>query len=590
MLSNLHVKNLALIEEENIDFEEGLNILSGETGAGKSIILGSINAALGAKTSPDFIRTGAEYGLSELLFNIEDDNVIERIKELGVIDIENGELLISRKITPTRSQIKVNGQNFTAAQTQKLARYLIDVHGQHDNQILMDDANHLTVVDTFCADEIAELREAMEDAYKDMVKAKKALELIDKDKDELQKEIAFLEYEANEIQTADIQPDEDDELEARYHKLNNYQKITNELSYADMLLNSGNDNISDMIGTALKSLITASEYDDVLKECCDTLSDAEGLIRDAGHSISSYIENSEYDPREFSELQERLDLINNLKNKYGSLIASIELPYLFLRLLIRLDLINNLKNKYGSSIEAINDTLKAINAKLADYYNFDELISRRKKEYEEACCKAWDIAQKLSSIRQQAAVKLAEQFIASLKNLNFLDVKFRIDFAKEPSLSSKGCDNVRFMISTNPGENLKPLSKIASGGELSRIMLAIKTVMSEDADKTLIFDEIDAGISGKTASKVSNQLARLSLSHQIICITHLPQIAAMADAHYIIEKSVHDNKTYSNIQRVAGDDSLNEIARMLSGETLTDSVLENAKELKIMADKVKSEL
>ena len=383
MLSNLHVKNLALIEEENIDFEEGLNILSGETGAGKSIILGSINAALGAKTSPDFIRTGAEYGLSELLFNIEDDNVIERIKELGVIDIENGELLISRKITPTRSQIKVNGQNFTAAQTQKLARYLIDVHGQHDNQILMDDANHLTVVDTFCADEIAELREAMEDAYKDMVKAKKALELIDKDKDELQKEIAFLEYEANEIQTADIQPDEDEELEARYHKLNNYQKITNELSYADMLLNSGNDNISDMIGTALKSLITASEYDDVLKECCDTLSDAEGLIRDAGHSISSYIENSEYDPREFSELQERLDLINNLKNKYGS------------------------------SIEAINDTLKAINAKLADYYNFDELISRRKKEYEEACCKAWDIAQKLSSIRQQAAVKLAEQFIAS---------------------------------------------------------------------------------------------------------------------------------------------------------------------------------
>ena len=493
-------------------------------------------------------------------FYIEDDNVIERIKELGVIDIENGELLISRKITPTRSQIKVNGQNFTAAQTQKLARYLIDVHGQHDNQILMDDANHLTVVDTFCADEIAELREAMEEAYKDMVKAKKALELIDKDKDELQKEIAFLEYEANEIQTADIQPDEDEELEARYHKLNNYQKITNELSYADMLLNSGNDNISDMIGTALKSLITASEYDDVLKECCDTLSDAEGLIRDAGHSISSYIENSEYDPREFSELQERLDLINNLKNKYGS------------------------------SIEAINDTLKAINAKLADYYNFDELISRRKKEYEEACCKAWNIAQKLSSIRQQAAVKLAEQFIASLKNLNFLDVKFRIDFAKEPSLSSKGCDNVRFMISTNPGENLKPLSKIASGGELSRIMLAIKTVMSEDADKTLIFDEIDAGISGKTASKVSNQLARLSLSHQIICITHLPQIAAMADAHYIIEKSVHDNKTYSNIQRVAGDDSLNEIARMLSGETLTDSVLENAKELKIMADKVKSEL
>ena len=287
------------------------------------------------------------------------------------------------------------------------------------------------------------------------------------------------------------------------------------------------------------------------------MSDAEGLIRDAGHSISSYIENSEYDPREFSELQERLDLINNLKNKYGS------------------------------SIEAINDTLKAINAKLADYYNFDELISRRKKEYEEACCKAWDIAQKLSSIRQQAAVKLAEQFIASLKNLNFLDVKFRIDFAKEPSLSSKGCDNVRFMISTNPGENLKPLSKIASGGELSRIMLAIKTVMSEDADKTLIFDEIDAGISGKTASKVSNQLARLSLSHQIICITHLPQIAAMADHHFMIEKNVSDGQTKTSIRELKAEESTDELARILGGAKITDTVRQNAKEMQELAAQIK---
>ena len=292
MLTNLHVKNLALIEEENVDFEEGLNILSGETGAGKSIILGSINAALGAKTSPDFIRTGAEYGLAELMFDIDDKKTLDKIKELGVLDIEDGELLISRKITPTRSQIKVNGQNFTAAQTQKLARYLIDMHGQHDNQILMDDSTHINVVDEYCLDDISALKEMMKNDYQHYMECKNELSEMDKDNEERQREISFLEYEVNEITAAGLKRGEDEELEAQFKKLNNRQKIMNELSGADMLLNSGEDNISDMLGMAVKALVNAAEYDESLKNPLEMLQDVESLIMDVSHDISAYIDDT----------------------------------------------------------------------------------------------------------------------------------------------------------------------------------------------------------------------------------------------------------------------------------------------------------
>lgn len=550
MLTNLHVKNLALIEEENVDFEDGLNILSGETGAGKSIILGSINAALGAKTSPDFIRTGAEYGLAELMFEINDKETLDRIKELGVIDLDDGELLISRKITPTRSQIKVNGQNFTAAQTQKLARYLIDMHGQHDNQLLMDDSTHINVVDEYCSEDISELKEMMKNDFRYYMECKSALSEMDKDNDERQREISFLEYEINEINAASLKNGEDEELEEKFRKLNNRQKIMSELSGADMLLNSGEDNISDMLGMAIKALVNASEYDKQLNGPMETLQDVESLIMDVSHDISAYIDNSDYDASALNDIQYRLDTINELKNKYGGTIENVLLA------------------------------LKQKEERLDEYYNYDEILKKRQKAYDEAYKKALHTAGMLSDVRKKAASGLTEEFIESLKNLNFLDVRFRIDFDKNDNITSNGYDLVRFMISTNPGQDLRPLSKIASGGELSRIMLAIKTVMAGDDSKTLIFDEIDAGISGRTAQMVSNQLARLSRHHQIICITHLPQIASMADTHYTIEKTVHDNKTYSQISRVDNEDSIHELARMLSGSEVTDSVLANARELK----------
>ncbi len=560
MLTNLHVKNLALIEEENVDFEEGLNILSGETGAGKSIILGSINAALGAKTSPDFIRTGAEYGLAELMFDIGDKKTLDKIKELGVLDIEDGELLISRKITPTRSQIKVNGQNFTAAQTQKLARYLIDMHGQHDNQILMDDSAHINVVDEYCLDDISSLKEMMKNDYQHYVECKNELSEMDKDNDERQREISFLEYEVNEITAAGLKKGEDEELEAQFKKLNNRQKIMNELSDADMLLNSGEDNISDMLGMAVKALVNAAEYDESLKNPLEMLQDVESLIMDVSHDISTYIDDSDYDDAVLNDIQYRLDTVNELKNKYGG------------------------------TIENVFTSLKQKEKKLDEYYNYDEILKKRQEAYENAYKKALQTAEMLSNTRKKAADRLTTQFIESLKNLNFLDVRFRIDFEKSNNITSNGYDLVRFMISTNPGQDLRPLSKIASGGELSRIMLAIKTVMAGDDSKTLIFDEIDAGISGRTAQMVSNQLARLSRNHQIICITHLPQIASMADAHYTIEKTVHDNKTYSQISRVDKEDSIYELARMLSGSEVTASVLANARELKKTSEAFKDNM
>lgn len=557
MLINLHVKNLALIEEENIDFENGLNILSGETGAGKSIILGSINAALGAKTSPDFIRSGCEYGLTEVTFSVPEDS-IERIKELGVIDVSDGELIISRKITPSKSQIKVNGQSFTASQTRLLAKELIDIHGQHDNQILMDEENHIKVIDEYGFASLSSLKDNYKTDYKEFIRCKKELDELSFDDEDRQREQSFLEFEVNELEQANLKPGEDVQIETEYKRLNNYQKIANELSIASNLLNEGQDNISDMISEALRALINASEYDDELSQSVDTLSDIESLISDVSRNISSYMENFSFDNQEFIELENRLDIINSLKMKYGN------------------------------SIETILKILDEKKQRLEEFSNFDEVYARKKNAYDCALTKVKSSGKKLSLERKKLSKILIDEIKSALSELNFLEVEFDAVF-DEQAISPDGVDSVRFMISTNPGEDMKPLSKIASGGELSRIMLAIKSVMAEsDINKTLIFDEIDSGISGKTAQMVAEKLSEISTNHQVICITHLPQIAAMADEHYVIEKSTKDNRTISNINSLSYDESIDELARMLGGSLITDAVIENAKELKNQAKQFKT--
>ena len=518
MLVNLHVKNLALIEEENIDFDEGLNILSGETGAGKSIILGSINAALGSKTSPDFIRSGCEYGLSEITFAIPEDK-IERIKELGVISCDDGELVISRKIMSNRSQIKVNGQSFTSAQTRVLAHELIDIHGQHDNQLLMDESNHLSVIDAY-DNSIIPLLDSYKDCYKEYAICRKAYESLSGDDESRIKEMAFLQYEINELESAALKPGEDERVESDYRRMSNFQKIAGNLSEISMLLSESDNNLSDMAGAALKNMMAASEYDESLKDNCDILSDIENLISDVAHNLSSYMDDFTFDQSEFNALEERLDLINYLKMKYGN------------------------------SIEDILSVLDDKKQKLSEYENYDEVVVARKAEYDKAYKKLMNAASLLSSQRKKTALGFSQDITNALKQLNFLDVRFETEFEEK-----------------NP---------------------EIKSVMAEtDISKTLIFDEIDAGISGKTAQLVAEKLNTLAKTHQIICITHLPQIAAMADNHYVIEKSTKDNRTISNITQLSYDESVNEISRMLGGSVITDAVISNAKELKNMAQLAK---
>ncbi|MDO5403138.1 MAG: AAA family ATPase, partial [Eubacteriales bacterium] len=323
MLTNLHVKNLALIDEEDITFEKGLNILSGETGAGKSIVLGSINTALGNKTSSDLIRKGADYALTELTFHVDDKDKLLQLKQMGIEELEDGDIIISRKITPARSQIKVNGQLFTAGQTKNAAAVLLDIHGQHDSQLLMNEKKHLDIIDSYGAEKITSLKEKMKSAYDIYVKIKKRLEDTDIDEEAKNREISFAEYEVNEIEAANLGLNEDEHLEEAYKKMSNYQKIVEELGAAERMLVSDSDNISDMSGQILKLLITAAEYDGKLSDAADSMAAVEDLIRDVSRSISAYMEDCSFNQSEFNDIEQRLDQINNLKMKYGKTIEQI---------------------------------------------------------------------------------------------------------------------------------------------------------------------------------------------------------------------------------------------------------------------------
>jgi DNA repair protein RecN (Recombination protein N) len=554
MLVNLHVRNLALIEEADINFSNGLNILTGETGAGKSIILGSINIALGGKAPADLIRAGADYALTELLFSIDDEKVKNALLDFGVEELDEGELLISRKITAGRSQIKVNGQNFTAAQVRAFSSLLIDIHGQHDNQLLLNDTHHMEILENFAKETLAQKKEQVRCAYQEYAKVKQELDALDTDAESRNREIAFMEFEVQEIEGAHLKENEDEQLEADFKKMSHSQKIMEELAVVENLLVSGNGNVCDNFSQALRALNSVAGYDDALQGLSDTMADIESLLLDASHMTADYIEESHFDEAEFIEIQQRLDFINSLKMKYGRTITDI-LSY----------------------CEERRERLEKL-------VNFDERLSVLKKDLQKKHNTALKLAEELSDLRKKAAEELSEKIQKSLLELNFKDVRFDVHFEKNANISANGIDSVYFMIATNPGEDLKPLAKIASGGELSRIMLAIRTVTaSKENIHTMIFDEIDAGISGRTAQLVAQKLSKLAADGQIICITHLPQIASMADAHYMIEKTVKENVTSTDIFRINEEQTIEELARLLGGSSLTEAVYANAKEMRKFA-------
>lgn len=553
MLQNLHVKNLALIDEAEVDFGDGLNILSGETGAGKSIIIGSINLALGEKIQKEMLRENADYALVELIFSVTGEKQKALLRELDVIP-ENDQVILSRKIVNGRGVAKVNSESVPASRMREIAAVLIDIHGQHDHQSLLSKKKHLEILDDFAKEEVSDWKEKLKEAYhtyKEIVQERKNADVNDEERN---REISFLEYEIREIEEAALQKGEDEALEADYRKYSHGKKIMEAVNASYSYTGSQDECASELTGRALKELGMVSSYDERIQGLEEQLVEIDNLINDFNRELSDYIEDTEFDDETFYRIEKRLDELNHLKSKYGNRIEDI--------------------------LQGLEDRKDRL-CKLLDY---DEYLSSLKKKEKEAEEKLKDYCDKVSFIRKKYAKKLTSLVTEALKDLNFLDVKFEMQFDTTADYTANGTDDAEFVISTNPGEPLKPLGKVASGGELSRIMLAIKTVLADQDDvETLIFDEIDSGISGRTAQMVSEKMNVLSRNHQIICITHLPQIAAMADSHYLIEKSVEHDATVSKIHHLSTDESIKELARMLGGVTITEKVIESAKEMKELA-------
>ena len=550
MLFHLFVKNLALIDSAEVEFGEGLNILTGETGAGKSVIIGSVNVALGGKASKDLIRQGCDSAYVELVFSVDEEKKREALAARGIVPTEDNLIIISKKIMPARSISRINDETVTAARLREITGLLIDVHGQHEHQSLLYHARHLEILDEYGKSRTAGLKLNISEKYREYAALKKKMETFQTDEEQRRREADFLRFQIDEIENAALKPGEEEECEAAYRKFANSRKIAEGLSEAYHAVST------EEISRALRAVETAAQYDESLSGIRDELADVDGLLGDLSREISSYMEDMTFDEAQFKEVESRLDLIRNLESKYGR------------------------------TIEEVNCSLEEKAARLEELENFDLLRAKTEKELTKAEEELKELCGELSKARKEVAGELTKKIEEGLKELNFLDVTFTMEFRPLSHYTANGLDEAEFLISTNPGEPVRPLGQVASGGELSRIMLAIKTVLAETDDiPTLIFDEIDTGISGRTAQMVSEKLKVIAKRHQVICITHLPQIAAMADKHFEIKKSVEDGRTVTRIRALQEEEMTDELARLLGGAEITDAVRQNAREMKALAKK-----
>lgn len=552
MLLELHVKNLALIEKADVEFGEGLNILTGETGAGKSIIIGSVTMALGGKASKDSIRQGADWAYIELVFSVPEEEQKKALRELEVEPTEDGLVIISRKIMPSRSISRINDETVTTARLRQITGLLLDIHGQHEHQSLLYKSKHLEILDAYVKAKTQSMKLNIAREYQIYRSLTERLAGFDMDSEARIREADFLRFEIQEIEEAGLREGEEEELTASYRRFAHAQRI------AECLENAHEALEGDWLYHALKAVEQVVEYDDALGSIRDQLYDADSVINDASREIASYLDSMEFDEETFRRTEERLDTIHNLQAKYGKTVADIR---------------KNLENK---------------RTRLEELEDYDAHREAVKKELAECRNRLEEFCAQLSEIRRAASRKLTGRIKEGLEDLNFLDVEFDMEFERLDHFTASGYDEAQFLISTNPGQPMRPLKDVASGGELSRIMLAIKTVLADsDEIPTLIFDEIDTGISGRTAQKVSEKLSYIGRSHQVICITHLPQIAAMADAHFEIAKSAKDGRTTTTIRLLDREESVNELARLLGGAKITEAVVKNAGEMKELADKTK---
>lgn len=534
MISHISIKDFAIIEDVQIDFHEGLNLITGETGAGKSIIIEAVSLALGARADTAFVRSGKDKAVVQLAADLDDE-----------------EYVITREVSSSgRNLCKINGEIVTLGQVSALCSRIADIHGQYDHQSLLDTEHHIDLVDLYSKDTISPLKAQVAESYAAFRKAASELSSLLSGFAEKQRKKDFMAFELAEIDDADLKPGEDTELENRISLLQNSEKIYTALESAYDISYNSEQSASYALSKVLALIQDISQYSPELKSLDDKISDIYYSLEDVCSDIRSIRDKSEFSPEE-------LDIA-----------------------ISRLDEINRLKMKYGNSIEEIIAYRDNLEKSISEVDNIDELKEKLTAEKKQAEAELQKLSAQLSEARKKAALSLQEKILYELKDLNFKDADMVIDFRQADQYSATGTDIVEFMITTNRGEALKPLAKVASGGEMSRIMLAFKKIVGDyDHIPTMIFDEIDTGISGITASIVGKKMCQIAQSHQIICITHLPQIAACRGHNFKIVKETRDDATFTNVIPLNSEEKAEEIARLLGGINITETTIQSAKEL-----------
>ena len=555
MLEGLHVKNLVIIDEAEVSFGGGLNILTGETGAGKSVVIGSINLALGAKAGKNLVRAGKESGFVELVFSVNND-VGDKLRRLDIIP-EDGLVVITRKFTGERSVSKINGETVTLSKVKEAAALLLDIHGQTENQTLQLSKNHLELLDKYLKDEVKPYKKRLKDLVTEYRNKENELLEYSADEASISRELDFLKYECKEIESAKLVKDEEEELDKKVRKYSSSSKIVSLIEEARKNL-SDNGGADDSIGSIVRAMSRLSDVDETSVELLNQIAEIESLLNDFERSLSDYADDNVFDEADFMQSEARLDKIRGIYAKHGG--------------------------SYETTIDFLNASLAQIE-KLEHASEYKEKLSMEVEKLKKVILSECD---ELTKVRKRGALKLSKLVKQSLIDLNFLQVEFDVEFAGSKDFTSKGNDEIIFKISTNPGEPMRSISEVASGGELSRIMLALKSVMADtDEIPTMIFDEVDTGISGRTAQMVAEKMALLSAKRQIIAITHLAQIAAMADNHYLIEKKADENHTATEIRRLDEAEEVSELARILGGVAVTENVINSAREMKKLATDTK---
>lgn len=534
MINHISIKNFAIIEHTEIDFENGLNIITGETGAGKSIVIEAVSLALGSRADSSYVRTGKDKAIIQLA---------------GILDGE--EVVITREISATGKNLcRLNGEIVTLAQLNQVAHKLADIHGQYDNQSLLNPDNHILFVDAYRHDISAPLQDEVRSAFEKYSQARHKLGKLLTDERENRKKMDFYRFEAGEIEKACLQAGEDKELEDRISMLQNSEKIYENVEGTYTQLYEASPSTMEVLHGSLRALEEISAYSSEIRDIAQEFNDIYYRLEDVCRDLRSMKDSLSFDPAELDEAISRLEVINGLKKKYGS------------------------------TIEEILEYYDKISQELSLMENYDEAKAEYEKELKLSYAALVASCKKLTDARKESALHLEEKILAELKDLNFGEAKIEIAVLPLEKPCETGMDHVEIRISTNKGEALKPLNRVASGGEMSRIMLAFKNIISSyDNIDTLIFDEIDAGISGITASIVGKKLREISKQHQIICITHLPQIAACGDYNYRIYKESDENSTFTRVEPLTADEKINEIARLLGGTNITETTLESSREL-----------